>query len=52
MNDFGLAISPQFDLSPTETQFLTSNRTHDVAHMATRLVNWIVTNIDDLTDRE
>ena len=52
LTDFGLASSPQFDLSPTEAQFLQSNRTHDLAYVATGLVNWIVTNIGGLADRE
>lgn len=52
LTDFGLAVSPRFDLSTSEMQFLEANRTHDVAFIATRLVNWIVTNVGGLSDRE
>ncbi len=52
LTDFGLASSPRFDLSPTETRFLESNTTHDVAYLATRLVNWIVFELGGLADRE
>ncbi len=40
--DFGLATSPSFDLSEAERTFLRRNASHDVAHSATRLVDWLV----------
>jgi len=52
LTDFGLASSPHFDLSPDEAQFLHSNRTHDHAYLATRLVNWIVTHVGGFAEWE
>jgi hypothetical protein len=43
--DFGLATSPDFDLSPAELVFLRRHRSHDSGYAAMRLVNWIVTNV-------
>lgn len=52
VTDFGLAASSRFDLTPSERAFLAANRTHDIAYTATRLVNWIVTEIGGVDDRE
>ncbi|PFG33239.1 serine/threonine-protein kinase [Sanguibacter antarcticus] len=41
--DFGLATSPQFDLSDTERDFVAQNIDHDADYAAMRLVNWLVT---------
>jgi hypothetical protein len=41
--DFGLAISPRFELSGAEREFIEKNRSHDACHTITQLVNWIVT---------
>lgn len=43
LTDFGLATSTRFDLSAPEATFLADNRSHDLAYMLTRLVNWLVT---------
>jgi hypothetical protein len=43
--DFGLATSPRFALSPAERDFAARNATHDAAHAAMRLVNWLVTTV-------
>ena len=53
--DFGLAMSPRFELSGAETAFLAANASHDACHTVTRLVDWLVTNlagIPDWTDRD
>lgn len=41
--DFGLAISPRFDLSDAERDFVAQNAGHDADYAAMRLVNWLVT---------
>jgi hypothetical protein len=43
--DLGLATSPRFDLSPTESDFVARHRGHDVCYVLTHLVNWLVTNV-------
>jgi hypothetical protein len=43
--DLGLATSSRFDLSAEESALLRENRTYDLAHSLTRLVNWLVTNV-------
>lgn len=48
--DFGLAASPSFDLSGAEARFLAANRSHDVCHTMTRLVDWLVTELTDVAD--
>jgi len=48
--DFGLATSPRFDLSAAESRFLVANRSHDVCHVMTRLVDWLVTELTDVAD--
>ncbi len=45
--DLGLATSRTFALSPAESAFLDANRTHDVAHVLTRLVDWVVSRFTD-----
>jgi hypothetical protein len=45
LSDFGLAISPQFDLSPAERDFTAQHVTHDAGYAAMRLVNWLVTDV-------
>ena len=52
LSDFGLASSASFDLGPTELEFLETNKTHDVAYLTTRLLNWVVTNLGGVADRE
>lgn len=48
--DFGLAVSPSFDLSEAESRFLAANRSHDACHVMTRLVDWLVTELTDVAD--
>ncbi|MCC2334997.1 serine/threonine protein phosphatase [Cellulomonas wangsupingiae] len=43
--DFGLATSPQFELSEDERGFVADNIEHDADHAAMRLVNWLVTTV-------
>ncbi|EHB55125.1 hypothetical protein MycrhDRAFT_2319 [Mycolicibacterium rhodesiae JS60] len=45
LSDFGLAISPLFDLSPAERDFTARHVAHDASYAAMRLVNWIVTDV-------
>lgn len=45
LSDFGLAISPQFDLSPAERDFTAQHVGHDAGYAAMRLVNWLVTDV-------
>jgi hypothetical protein len=45
LTDFGLATSPQFDLSPAERDFAERHATHDEGYAAMRLVNWLVTAV-------
>ncbi|WP_218003274.1 serine/threonine protein phosphatase [Nocardia concava] len=45
LTDFGLATSPHFDLSLVEHEFVERHVTYDADYTATRLVNWIVTDI-------
>lgn len=52
LTDLGLASSASFDLAPRELEFLYTNRTHDVAYLTTRLLNWVVTNIGGIAERE
>jgi hypothetical protein len=48
--DFGLATSPTFDLDDGERAFLHANRSHDVAHTLTRLVDHVVSRLAAVTD--
>jgi hypothetical protein len=43
--DLGLATSRDFELSPAESSFLTTNSSHDACHTLTRLVDWLVTEL-------
>lgn len=45
LSDFGLAISPQFDLSSAERDFTAQHVTYDAGYAAMRLVNWLVTDV-------
>lgn len=45
LSDFGLAISPHFDLSSAERDFTAQHVTHDAGYAAMRLVNWLVTDV-------
>jgi len=45
LSDFGLATSPQFDLSAAERDFTEQHVTHDAGYAAMRLVNWLVTDV-------
>jgi hypothetical protein len=45
LSDFGLAISPQFDLTAAERHFTAQHLTHDADYAAMRLVNWLVTDV-------
>jgi hypothetical protein len=45
LSDFGLAISPQFDLPSAERDFTAQHVTHDAGYAAMRLVNWLVTDV-------
>ncbi len=48
--DLGLALSAGFDLSDEERVFLAANRSHDVCHTITRLVDWLVSRYLDVAD--
>jgi hypothetical protein len=41
--DYGLALSSQFDLSPSETSFFELHRTYDRCYTRSWLVNWLIT---------
>jgi hypothetical protein len=41
--DYGLALSSQFDLSPSETSFFELHRTYDPCYTRSWLVNWLIT---------
>ncbi|MFE3193108.1 serine/threonine protein phosphatase [Nocardia sp. NPDC059240] len=45
LTDFGLATSPNFDLSPAERAFVARHATYDSDYTAMRLVNWLVTDV-------
>ncbi len=45
LSDFGLAISPQFDLTAAERHFTAQHLTHDAHYAAMRLVNWLVNDV-------
>ena len=48
--DLALAMSPEFELSASEAQFLEANLTHDRCHTITRLVDWLVTTFTGVSD--
>ena len=52
LTDLGLASSASFDLTPDELEFLDASKTHDVAYLATRLLNRVVTNLGGVAERE
>lgn len=43
--DYGLALSSQFDLSPSEISFFELHRTYDRCYTRSWLVNWLITNL-------
>ncbi|MEU4241754.1 serine/threonine protein phosphatase [Actinoplanes sp. NPDC026619] len=43
--DLGLAMSPRFDLSPAERDFVARNTGHDAGYVMRELVNWITANV-------
>lgn len=43
--DLGLAVSPRFDLSADERDFVARNRSYDVAYARRELVNWMVAGV-------
>lgn len=45
LSDFGLATSPQFELSAAERDFVERHVTHDAGYAAMRLVDWLVTDV-------
>lgn len=45
LSDFGLATSPQFELSAAERAFVERHVTHDAGYAAMRLVDWLVTDV-------
>ncbi|MGH4025623.1 MAG: hypothetical protein ACRDRV_13695 [Pseudonocardiaceae bacterium] len=49
--DFGLAMSPRFELSAAEVDFLGKNMSHDGCYTVTQLVNWLVTALAGAVDR-
>ncbi|AFT99493.1 serine/threonine-protein kinase [Nocardia brasiliensis] len=51
--DYGLALSCEFDLSPTEVTFFDQHRSYDRGYTATYLVNWLIAALYRLrADRE
>jgi hypothetical protein len=50
--DLGLAVSPRFELSAAERDFLARNASHDAAYAVTQLVNWLVTALSGTADRD
>jgi hypothetical protein len=43
--DFGLGVSPRFELSNAERDFVAAHVGHDADYAAMRLVNWLVTTV-------
>ncbi|GAA3885974.1 protein kinase family protein [Streptomyces lannensis] len=43
--DYGLSLSSQFDLSPSETSFFELHRTYDRCYTRSWLVNWLITHL-------
>jgi hypothetical protein len=53
--DFGLATSTLFYLDDHERRFVEANKSHDVCHAITRLVDWLVTataGVQDWVERD
>lgn len=48
--DLGLAVSPRFDLSTDERDFLALNASHDAGYAMRELLNWIVANVVGIAD--
>ncbi|TQR88511.1 serine/threonine protein phosphatase [Mycobacterium hodleri] len=48
LSDFGLATSPQFELSAAERDFVGRHLTHDAGYAAMRLVDWLVTDVCEI----
>lgn len=48
--DLGLATSPRFELSATESEFLRRNADHDECYVTTELVNWLVAALSGAED--
>lgn len=48
LSDFGLATSPQFELSAAERDFVERHLTHDAGYAAMRLVDWLVTDVCEI----
>ncbi|MFI6865747.1 hypothetical protein [Nocardia sp. NPDC050406] len=45
LSDFGLVLSPKFELSAAERDFTERHIAYDADYTAMRLVNWIVTDV-------
>ena len=45
LSDFGLATSPDFELSAAERDFVERHVAHDASYAAMRLVDWLVTDV-------
>lgn len=43
--DLGLAVSPRFDLSADERDFVAANGDHDAGYVLRELVNWLVAQV-------
>ncbi|MEU9737044.1 protein kinase family protein [Streptomyces sp. NPDC048002] len=43
--DYGLSLSSQFDLSPSETGFFERHRAYDRCYTRSWLVNWLITHL-------
>lgn len=50
VSDFGLATSPDFELTAAERAFLDDHRLHDPAHTVARIVNQVVTGLSGAVD--
>jgi hypothetical protein len=47
LTDFGLTVSPEFELADAEAEFLADHAGHDRSYVVTELVNWIATHLTD-----
>jgi hypothetical protein len=50
LTDFGLTVSPRFELSGAEAEFLAEHADHDRAHVLTQLVNRVVRGLGEWPD--
>lgn len=50
LTDFGLTVSPRFDLSDAEAEFLADHADHDRAYVRTHLVNRVLRGMRDWPD--